>query len=114
MTVTAAGAANSPQVVPVTLAVVGPVAEWRWEETGAGAGIPIADSTGNGHNGATAGYGSAAFQGAVGNGRVFNGLTDRVEVDASPAFNPSSVTFRAWVKLLSYPTAAAWGVIAAN
>ncbi|MBI3664631.1 MAG: M36 family metallopeptidase [Acidobacteria bacterium] len=114
VTVSAAGATNSPQVIAVTLTIVGPAAEWRWDETGAGPGVQLVDGTGNGHNGATAGYGSAAFQGVVGYARVFNGTTDRVEADASPALSPASFTFRAWVKLLSYPTAAGWGVVAAN
>ncbi len=114
VTVTAPGASGSPAVVDVTLTVGGPVAEWRMEETGAGAGVTVADSSGNGRHGTSAGYGSATFSGVSGLARALNGITDRVEVGGSTAFSPSSFTLRAWVKLASYPTADGWGVVVAN
>ncbi len=114
VTVTAPGAAGSPAVIPVASTVTGPVAEWRFEEAGAGAGVTVTDSSGNGHHGSTNGYGSVAAGGVAGRARVFNGFTDWAEMPASAALSPSSFTFRVWVKLLSYPTAAGWGVIAAD
>ncbi len=113
ITVTAPGAVNSPAVVPVTLTIAAPVAEWHFEESGSGPGLTLADSSGNGHNGVTHGYGSIAAAGVAGSARVFNGFTDWADMEASSSLSPASFTFRAWIKLLSYPASAGWGVIAA-
>ncbi len=114
VTVMAPGGTGSPADIPVTLTVSGPVAEWRLDETAAGPGVQLADASGNGRHVRTSGYGSAAFSGVAGNARGFNGLTDWAETTPSPSLSPASFTFRAWVRLLSYPTAAGWGVIAAS
>jgi len=114
VTMAAPGATGSPAVVTVTLNLTGPIAEWRFDETGAGGGLSVTDTSGNGHHGATRGYGSAAFQGVVGNARALNGWTDWVETAASSAFSPASFSFRTWAKLLSYPTDSGWGVLAAH
>jgi hypothetical protein len=98
----------------VTLTLTGPAAWWRFEETGAGPGVSLADASGGGRGGSTAGYGTVAVPGVVGRARLFNGVTDSAVVAAASALSPPSFTFSAWVKLLSYPAAAGWGVIAAN
>jgi hypothetical protein len=112
VTVTAPGASGSPAVIPVTLTVSGPVAQWRWEEPGAGSGVTAADASGNGHAASTAGYGTVAVAGASGRARLFNGASDWAEVPGSPALTPPSFTFSAWINLLSYP--AGFGVVASN
>jgi len=114
ITVTAPGAAGSPAAVPVILTVSGALAEWRFEDAGAGAGVQVADSSPNLRHGTTAGHGSAAIPGVSGNARMLNGFTDAVVVASSGALSPPSFTFRTWVKLLSYPASAGWGVVAAN
>ncbi len=114
VTVTAPGAAGSPAVVGVTLTVSGPVLRWRFEETGAGAGIAVADSSGSGLAGATAGYGTVAVPGVAGSARLLNGASDWVEAPVSALLSPASFTFSSWVKLLSYPTAQGFGIVAAN
>jgi hypothetical protein len=114
ITVTAPGAANSPAVIPVTLSVAGPVAEWRFDEAGAGAGVVLVDTSGNGHSGITHGYGTAPYAGVAGGARSFNGFTDWAAIPASPSLSPPAFTFRAWVRLLSYPAGDGWGVVAAN
>lgn len=114
ITVTAPGATNSPATIAVTFTVTGPAAEWRFDDPGAGGGLLVADSSGNGHSGATNGYGSVPVLGVAGAARAFNGFSDWAEMPASAAFSPASFTFRAWVKLLSYPTSAGWGAILAN
>ena len=78
-------------------------ASWSFEETGAGPGVPVFDSSGSGQNGTTHGLGTVATAGVVGLGRLLNGSTDYVEVPSSAALTPQQFTVRTWVRLLSYP-----------
>ncbi len=101
-------------MVAVTLVVAGPVAEWHLDEAAAGASVTLSDASGNGRHGLTSGFGSAGFAGVVGGGRAFNGFSDWVSTGASTAFSPPGFTFRAWVKVLSLPAGAGWGVVASH
>ena len=105
-----AGSAGSA-TVPVSLqvAAASPVAAWSFEETGAGPGAVVADTTGSGRNGVTSGLGTAPAQGVSGNGRSFNGLDDAVTVTGDASLTPERMTVRAWVKLTSFPSS--FGVI---
>ncbi|HYM12394.1 MAG TPA: LamG domain-containing protein, partial [Bryobacterales bacterium] len=81
---------------------------WHFDDSGS----TLADSSGNGHAGAITG--TAITTGVLNSARSFNGLADFAGVPASDAFSPASFTVRTWLKLLSYPTAAGWGVALAN
>jgi len=100
--------------VGVTLTISGPVLRWRFEEKGAGAGIAVADSSGSGLAGATAGYGTVAVPGVAGSARLLNGASDAVGAPVSALLSPANFTFSSWVKVLSYPTAPGFGIVAAN
>ena len=110
----AEGATGSPVAVEVTLTVgapAGAVADWSFEEAGAGSGVTISDSSGGGHHGTTQSYGTVAVAGVSGSARLFNGASDSVDVPASAALTPPSFTFRTWIRLLSYPDN--FGIVAA-
>ena len=112
ITITAPGALDSPATVNATLTVTAALtlaASWSFEESGAGPGVAILDSSGGGHNGTTYGLGSVATAGASGLSRLFNGSTDYVEVSPSTSLTPQQFTVRTWVRLLSYP--AKFGVL---
>ncbi|MDA1234111.1 MAG: M36 family metallopeptidase [Acidobacteria bacterium] len=99
---------NSPVVLPVLLNLAvppGPVASWSFEETASGPGVTVNDASGNGLQGTTAGRGSAAVTGPVGNGRVLNGFSDSIVMPASAIYTPQQFTVRAWVRLDAYPSA---------
>ena len=109
----AAGAADSPATVNVTLTLSAPAlpaALWSFEESASGPGVTVTDSFG-GHHGTTKGFGSVPSPGASGFARVFNGSTDCVQIPASSDLTPTTFTARAWVKLHSYPSS--FGVILA-
>ena len=106
ITITAPGAVDSPASVDVTLTVTAaltPAASWSFQETGAGPGVPVFDSSGSGQNGTTHGLGTVATAGVSGLSRLLNGSTDYVEVPPSAALTPQQFTVRTWVRLLSYP-----------
>ena len=106
ITIAAPGAVDSPASVDVTLTVtaaLAPAASWSFEETGAGPGVPVFDSSGSGQNGTTHGLGTVAAAGVSGLSRLLNGSTDYVEVPPSAALTPQQFTVRTWVRLLSYP-----------
>ena len=90
----------SPPSPPANLSTV---AEWNFE-SGA------ADVSGNGHNGTL--NGASTVDGAAGNGRRFDGVSDSAIVPGTVDFTPASFTVRAWVRLLSAPSN--WGAVVAN
>ena len=106
ITITAPGAVDSPASIDVTLTATAALtlaASWSFEESGAGPGVPVFDSSGGAHNGTTYGPGTVATTGASGLSRLFNGSTDYVEVPPSASLTPQQFTVRTWVRLLSYP-----------
>jgi hypothetical protein len=97
-------------VVSLELKAAGPLASWSFDEPGQGPAITLADRSSRGHDGATAGSGTAAIAGVEGQARVFDGVSSYVAVPASPDFSRPQLSLRAWVKLEDYP--ATLGVIA--
>jgi len=114
ITVNSPGASGSPVIIPVTITFSGPVGNWHLDEAAAGLGVALNNSTANGAAGVTNGYGSVAVPGVSGSARLFNGYTDWASMGIPSGNDPDAFSFRAWVKLSSYPSAAGWGVIAAN
>ena len=102
-----AGQATIPVTLQVTEAL--PTATWWFEQSGAGPGVSILDTSLGGHHGTTVGPGTAPALGASGRGRLFNGLTDSVVVNGPSALTPQRMTVRVWVKLMQLPSS--FGVI---
>ena len=86
-----------------------PVAEWRLDEAASGPGTVLADSSGNGHDAVTAGFGTQPVPAVSGNGHSFAGRPDYAYMNPAPDLTTSSFSFTTWVKLDTYPDN--WGVI---
>ena len=89
-----------------------PAAIWAFDETAAGPGVVLADSSGNGHNATTQGPASASVGGVVNAARRFPGRPDYAWLAPAAALRTSSFSFATWVKIDSLPEK--WGVIHAD
>jgi hypothetical protein len=79
------------------------VADWPFEEAGAGSDVTLSDISTNRNHGLTRGFGAIAVPGVAGNARRLNGSTDAIDFGPASAFTPSSFTVRAWIRVESYP-----------
>ena len=79
------------------------LAEWSFDEPGAGSGVTISDASGGGHDGVTQSSGTIAVPGVSGNGRLLNGSTDSIDFGSAAELTPASFTVRTWIRIRSYP-----------
>ncbi len=89
-----------------------PAAIWALDETAAGPGVVLADSSGNGHDATTQGSAGVSVAGVVNAARRFPGRPDYAWLAPAAALSTSSFSFATWVKIDSLPEK--WGVIHAD
>ena len=88
---------------------IDPAAIWAFDENGAGPGVVLADSSGNGHDATTQGPGTESVSGVVSVARRFSGRPDYAWLSPAAELSTSSFSFATWVKIDSLPDK--WGVI---
>jgi hypothetical protein len=96
---------------PVADSPAKPVAEWRFDETLTGAGTPLADASGGGHDAIVQGEQSRTIPGVQGGARTFE-LPGYASIAPHTDFATPSFGFSTWIKLDVFPQN--WGVVFAN
>lgn len=98
--------------LPAAVEPLAPVAEWRFEETFAGAGAALADATSNTHDAIVQGEGSRAIPGVQGGARAFELAAGYARIAPHADFASPGFSFSTWIKLDAYPQG--WGVVFSN